>query len=181
MAFDQVSLFLFPPRWRRHSVADSQMRQFSGQPVWIVSAVRAEESKGSAVGFDALCRWFEAKGFEVVARSEKYANFHSAAIESALGRRPEIDVSASAEGSEVTSLYCRFLLNREAPLHLERWEAFIQEVCAAFTMRICVTDAKSMGPEEFVSVIRQSDAWHCFAEQFGWSKPSEGRKRDAAD
>jgi hypothetical protein len=94
-------------------------------------------------------------------------------IDSALGRRPEIDVSASAEDSEVTSLYCRFLLNREAPVHVERWDAFIQELCAAFTLRICVTDAKSVGPEEFVSVVRGTDAWHCFADQFGWSKSSE--------
>jgi hypothetical protein len=173
MAFDQVSLFLYPPRWKRHSIADARMKHYSGELVRIVSAVRSEESKAPAVEFDGLCRWFEGKGFEVVNRSAVYAEFHSAAIESALGRRAEIDVSASAEGGEVTSLYCRFLLNREAPLHLERWEAFVQEMCGAFALRISVSDTESVGPEEFLSAVRRSDNWRCFADQFGWSEPLE--------
>jgi hypothetical protein len=173
MAFDQVSLFLFPPRWQRHSVADARMKHYSGEPVRIVSSVRAAESKGPSVRFDDLCRWFEAKSCEVVARSVDYAQFCSAAIESALGRRAEIDVSASAEGGEVTRLYCRFLLTREAPLRLERWEAFIQELCATFALRISVSDAESVGPEEFLTIVRRTDNWRCFADQFGWSEPSE--------
>lgn len=173
MAFDQVSLFLFPPRWRQHSVPDARARHYSGEPVRIVSAIRAQESNGPAVPFDDLCRWFEAKGFEVVTQSANYAVFHSAAIESALGRRPEIDVCAAADGGEVTSVYCRFLLNCEAPLHLERWEAFIQDLNAAFALRISVSDMESVGPEEFLSLVRRTDNWRCFSDQFGWSELSE--------
>jgi hypothetical protein len=169
MAFDQVSLFLFPPRWERRSVPKTVS---SGQPVWFVSAVRVEESERPIVRFDDLCNWFEAKGFEVVARSVEYAQFSSAAIESALGRRAEIDVSASAEGGEVTCLYCRFLLTSETPNRLERWEAFIQELCGRFALRISVTDTESVGPEEFLAVIRRTNNWRLFADQFGWSEPS---------
>ena len=164
MAFDQVSLFLYPPRWQRNRVADALMKHYSGQPVRIVSAVRSENSKAKAVRFDALCRWFEGKGFEVVTCSAVYAEFHSAAIESALGRRAEIDVSASAEGSEVTSLYCRFLLNRETPLRLECWDAFMRELCGTFALRISVSDSESVEPEEFLTVVRGTDNWRCFAE-----------------
>lgn len=173
MAFDQVSLFLFPPRWQRHTVADTRMKHYSGQPVWIVSAVRAEESRGPVARFDALCRWFEDRGFEVLNRSAVYAEFHSAAIESALGWRAEIDVSASMEGSEVTSLYCRFLLNRETPLRMVSWKAFIEELCSAFALRIGVSDEESVGPEEFLTVVRRTDNWRYFADQLGWFEPPE--------
>jgi hypothetical protein len=173
MAFDQVSLFLYPPRWRRHSVADTRMKHYSGEPVRIVSAVRSEESKATAVELDALCCWFQSRGFEVVERSPEYALFHSAKIESSLGRRTEIDVSASVEDSEITSLYCRFLLNRETPLRLERWEAFMQELCATFALRIALTDAESVGPDEFLTVVRGTANWRYFADQLGWSEPSE--------
>src|SRR5262249_16354549 len=132
MAFDQVSLFLYPPRWTRHSVADTLMKHYSGEPGRIVSAERGKGDEGPAGQFHDLCRWFEAKHFQVVNLSEKYAQFCSASIDSVLGRRAEIDVSASAVSGEVTCLYCRFLLNREAPLRLERWEAFMQELCGEF-------------------------------------------------
>jgi hypothetical protein len=171
MAFDQVSLFLYPPRWNRCSVPDTQMKHYSGEPVRIVSAVRADHSAGPVLQFEDLCRWFEAKGFETVARSAHYAEFHSAAVESALGRRAEIDVSASAQGGEVTTLYCRFLLTRDTPHRLERWEAFAQELCRRFSLRISLSDTEAVGPEEFLAAVRRTDNWHFFADQFGWSEP----------
>jgi hypothetical protein len=173
MAFDQVSLFLYPPRWQRHSAPDELLKDYSGEPVRLVSAIPAEQSEGWPVQIGSLCRWFEAHSFGCVVCSAKYARFHSATIESALGCRPEIDASASAEEGEVTSLYCRFLLNRDAPLRLERWEAFIQELCAAFELRISVSDTESVGPEKFLSVVRGTAAWRFFAEQFGWLTATE--------
>ncbi len=173
MAFDQVSLFFYPPRWERYSVADARMKHYSGEPVRIVSAIRAEDSNGPTVSLEDLCRWFEAKGFQVVTRSADYALFHSATVESTLGHRAEIDVSASAQDGEVTSLYCRFQLNRESPLRLERWEAFRQELCAVFSLRIGVSDSESVGSEEFLTIVRQTDNWRYFAEQFGWPQPFE--------
>jgi hypothetical protein len=65
------------------------------------------------------------------------------------------------------------LLTRETPVRLERWEAFIQELCDVFTLRISVSDTESVAPEEFLAVVRRTDNWHCFAEQFGWSEPTE--------
>jgi hypothetical protein len=173
VAFDQVSLFLYPPRWERHSVPDAYLKHYSGEPVRIVSDVRTQENCGPAVPFDALCAWFESKGFEIVVRSTDYAHFCSAPIDATFGRRAEIDASASAEGREVTSLYCRFQLNREGPLRLERWEAFLQELCGQFALRISVSDAESVGPEQFLEVVRRTDNWRHFAEQFGWQEPSE--------
>jgi hypothetical protein len=53
----------------------------------------------------------------------------------------------STVGEEVSSLYCRFLLNREALLRLERWETFMHELCGKFKLRINVSDTESVGPE----------------------------------
>src|SRR5262249_54094977 len=173
MAFAQLSLFFYPPRWQRYSVADARMKHYSGEPVRIVSAVRAEDSNERIVPLEDVCRWFEAKGFHVVTRSADYALFHSAAVESTFGPRAEIDVSASAQDGEVTSLHCRFQLNRETPFRLERWEAFIQELCAVFSLRISVSDTQSVGPDKFLTVVRQTDNWRYFRDQYGWSEPSE--------
>ena len=173
MAFDQVSLFLYPPRWRRHSVPDTRMKHYSGKPVEVVSAIRADVSDGQVVQFDALCRWFEAKDFKIVVSSADHAIFHSATIDSALGPRPEIDVSFSAECGELTEVYCRFLLNHEAPLRLNRWVVFMQEMCPKFSLRISVSDAKSVGPEEFLTIVQATDNWRSCADRFGWSESSE--------
>jgi hypothetical protein len=174
MAFDQVSLFLYPPRWRRQSIADTTMvHYYSGEPVHMVSAVRDGEFDGPVVHFDEVCRWFEAKHFEVVNRSVEFGHFCSAKIESALGLRPEITVSTSTVDLEVTELYCRFLLNRDAPFRLERWEAFIHELCREFKTRISISDTESVGPDEFVTVVRQTDQWRSFADQFGWTHAAE--------
>lgn len=173
MAFDQVSLFLFPPRWMQHSVAHESLKHYSGEPVRIVSAVRGEQCNARPVKFDELCRWFEAKQFEVVNRSIEHGYFCSAPIESGFGRRPEIVVSSGTVNGEVTSLYCRFQLNRESPFRLERWEAFMHDFCGEFNLRISVSDTESVGPGEFVSVVRRSDNWRCFADQLGWSAAEE--------
>jgi hypothetical protein len=173
MAFDQVSLFLYPPRWDRHSVANPQMMHISGEPVRLVSAVRADHD-GPIVRLAEMSRWFESKGFE---RSPDYANFRSAVVPSALGLRAEIDVTACVEGGEddeISSLYCRFLLARDTPVKLERWELFMQELCGTFGLRIGVTDGEFVGPEEFLAVVRDTDTWRCFANQFGWVVSSEG-------
>jgi hypothetical protein len=174
MAFDQVSLFLYPPGWRRHSVADTVMKHYSGEPVRIVSAVRAEGSEGAVVRFDDLRRWLEVKGFETVNADPRHGYFCSDPVESALGRRAaEIVISTGTEADEVTSLYCRFQLNRDALLRAERWEAFMQELCEKFDLRIGVSDTESVGPEEFMAVLRRDESWCYFARHFGWPEASE--------
>jgi hypothetical protein len=175
MAFDQVSLFLYPPRWERRSVADRRMTCYeTGEPVQIVSAVRVPAANGPAVRLDDLVRWFGARGFETQAQGPESARFASPAVPSALGRRAEVEVTAAAEGGEVTSLYCRFLLTRDTPVRLERWEAFVQELGSTFGLRIGISDSEAVRPEEFVRVVRRAGNWRYFAEQFGWLSSSEG-------
>lgn len=168
MAFDQVSLFLYPPRWERQS-APSRMMRYSGEPVQIVSAARGASVCGPAVRFDHLCQWFRTKGFEVVVRSPDFGEFHSGVVESPHGRRAEIDVHTAVNDGEVTNLYCRFLLTRETPMRLERWEAFMQELCTAFPLRIAVSDNEYVGADGFLAVVRRGDNFRYFANQFGWS------------
>jgi hypothetical protein len=174
MAFDQVSLFLYPPRWTRHSVPDTVMKHYSGEPVRIVSAVPAEGSEGATVWFDDLRQWLEVKGFETVNADPRYGYFCSNPVESTLGHRaPEIVISTGTEANEVTSLYCRFQLNRNAPLRAEQWEAFMQELCERFDLRISVSDIESVGPEEFMAVLRRDESWCYFARHFGWPEVDE--------
>ena len=49
----------------------------------------------------------------------------------------------------------------------------MQELCREFRLRISVSDSESVGPDEFLTVLRQDESWRCFAQQFGWSGPSE--------
>lgn len=167
MAFDQVSLFLYPPRWRQRSQPTTSLHD-SGRPVRIVSAVRSASGEGRAISVGELSRWFALRGFQVVSVGPDGARFTGPAVRSALGRRAEVEVSAGAEDGEVNCLYCRFLLTRDAPLRLERWEALVQGMCGAFGLRFGVADGETVGPEEFLPILRRCDAWRLFAGQFGW-------------
>jgi hypothetical protein len=173
MAFDQVSLFLYPPRWERQSVAHPQMMHISGEPVSVVSDKRAD-SNGPIVQLADMSRWFEAKGFE---RGWHESNYHSALVPTQFGPQAEIDVTACAEGGEheeVTSLYCRFRIIRDTPVRLERWEMFMLELCGTFGLRIGVADGDFVGAEEFLDVVKDTNTWQCFADQFGWAAPEGG-------
>jgi hypothetical protein len=175
MAFDRVGLFLYPPRWERQRVlVDPCLTRYAGIPVYFVSRVRTPDSTAPVVRSDDLCRWFASRGFEVVVESQDYVNCYSRSIRSARGPQPEIEVSADGEAGEVTNLFCRFLLTRRAPARLERWEAFMHELCGTFGLRIVVADGESLGPDEFVAFVRGSPNWQRFAERFGWANPQEG-------
>lgn len=171
MAYDQVSLFLYPLRWEQRSEPTTALH-YSGRPVRIVSAVRAVSGEGRAIRVGEFSDWFGSHGFKIVAEGPDNARFASPAVPSALGRRAEIEVSAGAEAGEVNCLYCRFLLTRNTPLRLERWEALVRELCEAFGLRIGVADGESVDPEEFLTVLRSTDNWRCFAAQFGWANPA---------
>src|SRR5262249_25349821 len=114
MAFDQVSLFLYPPRWQRQSESSPNMRYaFTGEPVQVVSAVRVADTDSPPILLGDVRQWLISRGFEPVVDNPGHVIFATAPIPSALGQRPEIEISAATESGEVTSLYCRFLLTRD--------------------------------------------------------------------
>jgi hypothetical protein len=156
MAFDQVSLFLYPPRWERRSVATSSM-SYRGEPVRVVSAARVEDNDASEVLVEHLREWLTSRGFEVVVDTPEYVQLANASVPTAFGRQAEIEISAGIRCGEVTSLYCRFLLSRDAPIRLERWEVLFAELCGSFSLRIGVADGESAGPEEFLAIVRAMD------------------------
>jgi hypothetical protein len=172
MAFDQISLFVYPARWERRSVATSSMN-YKGEPVRVVSAVRVEEADASAVPVEDLRQWLTSRGFEVVVDAPEYVQFDTAAVPSAFGPQAEIEIGAGVSGGEVVSLYCRFLLTRDAPLRLERWKALFEELCGEFRLRIGVADGELAGPEEFLTIVRGMDNWRYFADRFGWARPED--------
>lgn len=175
MAFDRVGLYLSPARWERQSVLDPRLTRSAGMPVYWASYVRTPDNTAPVVRFDDLCRWFASRGFEVVAEGQDCVKCYSSRfIRSARRPRPEIEVSASGEAGEVTNLLCWFLLTRRAPARLERWEAFMHELCGSFGLRIVVADSESLGPDGFVAFVRGSLIWRRFAERFGWTDPREG-------
>jgi hypothetical protein len=120
MAFDQVSLFLYPPRWQRRSVSSSNMcYAFTGEPVRIVSAVPVANTDAPSVPLGDVRRWLTCRGFEVDVDGPGEVIFAASAVTSALGQRPEIEISIEAKSEEVASLCCRFLLTRDTPRRLE--------------------------------------------------------------
>jgi hypothetical protein len=173
MGFDQVSLFLYPPQWERWSVADPTGLNYGGEPVQVVSAARTADSNSPVVWLVDVCRWFVARGFAVVAEGPEHARLTSRALSSALGQRAEIEISVGAERGEVTCFYCRFLLTRDTPVRLERWEALVSDLCGAFGLRIGVADGQAVDPEEFLAMVRRAGNWRYFAEHFGWVSPAE--------
>jgi hypothetical protein len=172
MAFDQVSLFLYPPGWEQQSEATTALHS-SGRPVRIVSAARSASGVGRPVRVAELSGWLVPRRFAVVAEGPTGARFASTARPSALGRRAEIELIAGAACREVNCLYCRFLLTRDAPLRLEWWEALVRGLCEAFGLRIVAADGGAVGHDEFLAVLRRADNWRLFAGRFGWgdSKP----------
>jgi hypothetical protein len=175
MGFDQVSLFLYPPRWQRRSMpSPTKLRYaFTGEPVQVVSAVRVADTDAPPVLLDDVRRWFTSRGFELIADDPGYVIAAEAAVPSALVRRSEIEISAYTEDGEVADLYCRFVLTRDAPLRLERWEALFRDLCGAFGLRIGVADGELAGPEEFLTIVRRRDNWRYFAGQYGWESDGE--------
>jgi hypothetical protein len=167
MAFDRVGLFLYPPRWERQRVLDPRLTRSAGMPVCWASHVRTPDNTAPVVRFAGLCRWLASRGFEIVVEGQDYVTCSSRSIRSGRGPRPEIEVSASGEAGEVTNLLCWFLLTRRAPARLERWEAFMHQLCGTFGFRIVVADGESLGPDEFVAFVRGSYNWQRFAERFG--------------
>ncbi len=169
MAFDQVSLFLYPPRWQRRSISSANMRYaFTGEPVQIVSAVPAASTDALSVPLGDVRRWLTCRGFGVDVDGPGEVIFAAAAVPSALGQRPEIEISLEAKSDEVASLYCRFLLTGDTPLRLEWWEAFFLDLCGAFGLRIGLADGELAGPAQFLTIVRRQDNWRYFADQFGW-------------
>ena len=49
----------------------------------------------------------------------------------------------------------------------------MRELCGEFELRISVSDTESVGPDEFLAVLKQDESWRCFADQFGWSELCE--------
>jgi hypothetical protein len=141
---------------------------YTGEPVQVVSSVRVANTDAPSVPRGDVRRWLTSHGFEVVVDDPGYVRFAAAAIPSALGQRPEIDISAEAERGEVASLYCRFLLTRDTPSRLERWEALFRDLCGAFRLRIGLADGELAVPEESLTIVRHLDNWRCFADHFGW-------------
>lgn len=170
MAFDQVSLFLYPPRWQRRSACSPNMPRyaFTGEPVQVVSSVPVADADAPPVPLHDVRRWLTSRGFGIVVDEPDYAISATAAVPSALGQRPEIEIRVGAESGEVASLYCRFRLTRDTPFRLERWESLCRDLCGAFGLRIGVADGEWAGPEEFLTIVRRMDNWRCFADHFGW-------------
>jgi hypothetical protein len=142
---------------------------FTGEPVQVVSAVRVADSDAPSVPLGDVRRWLTSRGFELVADDPAYVMAAAATVPSAPGQRPEIEISAHTESGEVASVYCRFLLTRDTPLRLERWEALFRELCGAFGLRIGIADGELVGPEEFLRIVHRMDNWRYFADHFGWA------------
>jgi len=166
MAFDQIQLFLYPPGWQQQSVPLEDFRRASGQPVRMVSSVRDPESSATLVSFEEVFRWFEQKGFRAQRRHSDYAELELPKSRDV--RRAEIDVCLSAHNEELTNVCCRFLLHQDTPRRLNHWASLIRDLCAAFPLRISISDYDYAGADRFLSVLRTNRSWHHFATQFGW-------------
>lgn len=163
MAGDQISLFLCPPRWARKTTSSR------GRTVHVVSASRQHNCGGPIVTVEDCSLWLRNRGLVEGTIDSLYPIFYGERIHSALGCRPNVEINVSRHEAEVSSLYCRFLLTRDAPDRLAYWQGLMEGLGTAFPFRIWLADGESVATTELLTVLRQGETWIHFANDFGWS------------
>jgi hypothetical protein len=147
------------------------MRTPEGAPVQVVSTAPRKGEDSSPVEFELLRAWLEEQGFAVVSWGDGKI-LQRGEVQSALRAEKEIEIHVGDEGGEVTVLYCRFTLSRDALVSLERWAEFVQAMCRRFGLRIGASENAPCGAAEFRVAVQQNLNWRRFAKNFGWEQAS---------
>jgi hypothetical protein len=137
MGIEQVSLFLYPPRWQQHATPVPHSLTWENKPVQIVSAMPADHVDDAPVPPELLKDWLICSGFTQANWGDGDI-FDRGQVRSIFGAQQEIQIHANRHDGEVAELYCRFTLPhpRVGPPPLDEWARFTAALCAEFHLRL---------------------------------------------
>jgi hypothetical protein len=166
MAFNQASLFLFPPRFTPVVRAD-ESEMADGKPVKIVDSSIADPSAGKVLTAE-LRQWFMERGFHEEERYGAISKLWRTRQNTWIGTQGEIELSLPLEEEEITELYMRFLLTKQTPDWIPQWKKLVCELGHDFGFRLMDEEHRLLPCVDFLTVVTENWNFRTFAQQYGW-------------
>src|SRR5438067_1511319 len=126
MGWQESRVTLLPPGWREVVEVSPRARTVGGVPVRIARAVREEDETGERLRPDVVRGWLERHGFTVSEQGKGVIAL----------RREDILVECYEQDGELAELLLTFTLSREAPSRWDAWQSLVEELCAAWGLRL---------------------------------------------
>jgi hypothetical protein len=168
VAWNQVSLSFYAPRWQQRLTPDPTARTYTGEPVQIADAVPVAGADALPVPADAVVVWLAELGFTPVEWGRGRV-FERGRVRAVGGPMPDIIAHVNGEAGDVSDLYCRFTLPGRTPPDLAGWAAFTAELCGRFGLRLPTGGLGPCGETEFMAAVRANCNFREFAASFRWA------------
>ncbi len=160
MAVNQVSLFFYPPRWKRYV----EPKRSPAQDARVLSAAPSLEPDALPVEVHEVRAWLEKRGF---AASELADTFRHGTVESIFGLEKEIEVDIGDERGELAYLYLRFTLARSSPPPIREWADFVDELSRQFRLKLGNEPDATCDARRFIAAVRSHPNYELFSESWG--------------
>jgi len=168
MAINQVSFFLFPPRYQPIVEELKEFKTTKDKPVKLVDSKLVFESSPKVLNSDVM-NWLREQGF-----LEKEC-FHNVVIlyqgqeETFIGMQKIIETSIDIGEEELTELYIRFLLTESTPTHIGFWITLITEPCTIFGFKIMDKNNLLVSYKNFLMLLQNDNLFKIHKKEFEWN------------
>jgi hypothetical protein len=167
MAFNQVSLFFYPPRWQPCLRVVTWETLSKRPPIYIEDSMPSSDQTSVPLAAKSVVNWLKRRGFVAAEWNMSETCFRLGQVSSCFGMEQELEVSFGEESEEVTSFYCRFTLTRDPPPKLAAWADFMSTMCQEFQLRL--GDSRTVcEANDFIEAVKRNHNWQDWSHQLGW-------------
>ena len=167
MAFNQVTIFLFAPKFAPAVELAPTGLTPSGKPIAIVSACVSDPTAPKVVA-EELRRWFMAQGYREKDRYGGHQSLFWGQHPTVIGLQQEVELGLPLEQDEVQELRIRFLLTENTPDRFYAWRNLIVNLGHDFGFRLMDEDHQLLPCSDFTTVFDQSWSFRSYQKQYGW-------------